>query len=154
MRYRILFLLSLWTWAVFAENVSREEASRIAMEFMNRHPSRGGVKELRMVYDGVTGLARSTGEAPALYVFDNPNGKGFVIVAGDDIAAPVLGYSYETDFPEGTLPPNVEGWLQSLEKQINDGRKYGVTPGLSSRSALPEGEVVVQLERLVVFYCN
>lgn len=146
MRCRILFLLSLWTWAVFAENVSREEAGRIAMEFMNRHPSRGGVKELRMVYDGVTGQARSTGEAPALYVFDNPNGKGFVIVAGDDIAAPVLGYSYEADFPEGTLPPNVEGWLQSLEKQINDGRKYGVTPGLSSRSALPEGEVVVQLE--------
>ncbi|MBQ8442175.1 MAG: C10 family peptidase [Bacteroides sp.] len=146
MRYKILFLLSLWTLSVFAENISKEEAGRIALEFMKKHPSRLAVRELQMVYDGMTDLARSQGEAPAFYVFDNPEGKGFVIVAGDDIAAPVLGYSYEYDFPEGNLPPNVDGWLQGLKRQINDGRRYGTVPGLSSRSATPNGEVVVQLK--------
>ena len=51
-----------------------------------------------MVFDGETPESRSTGATPALYVFDNPNGKGFVIVAGDDMAQPILGYSYENDF--------------------------------------------------------
>ena len=116
------------------------------MEFFKNNRPQLSVRNLKMVYDGETPASRANGEDPALYVFDNPQGKGFVIVSGDDLAQPILGYSYENEFPTEDLPSHVEGWLESLKKQINDGRKYGVISTPSSRSISRAGTPVVKLE--------
>ena len=99
-----------------------------------------------MVLDGETPSSRAAGAAPTYYVYNNPNGKGFVIISGDDIAQPILGYSYENNFPAEKLPKHIEGWMESLKKQINDGRKYRVASLPNNRSFSRTGEVVVKLE--------
>ena len=142
----LLLLLSVLALTASAENISVEVAKKIAVEFFKNNRPQLSVRNLKMVYDGETPASRANGEDPALYVFDNPQGKGFVIVSGDDLAQPILGYSYENEFPTENLPPQVEGWLESLKKQINDGRKYGVISTPSSRSISRAGTPVVKLE--------
>ena len=115
----LLLLLSVFALTASAEKISVEVAKKMAMEFFKNNRPQLSVRNLKMVYDAETPASRANGEDPALYVFDNPQGKGFVIVSGDDLAQPILGYSYENDFPAENLPPQVEGWLESLKKQIN-----------------------------------
>ena len=146
MRYKLILLFSLLVLSASAENISTNQAKKIAKDFFSNNRPQLQVNELKMVYDGETPESRSTGANPTFYVFDNPNGKGFVIVAGDDMAQPILGYSYENDFPSGQLPEHVEGWLNNLKQQINDGRKYGVVSKPNSRSLTRAGEVIVQLK--------
>ena len=118
----------------------------MALEFFKNNKPQMTISDLQMVYDGETPISRSSGAKPAFYVFNNPNGKGFVIIAGDDIAKPVLGYSYENCFQTDNLPPNVKGWLEGMKEQINNGRKAGITSKPSSRALFRAGEVVVQLK--------
>ena len=67
------------------------------------------------------------------YVFniDETAGGGFVIVAGDDAARPVLGYSANGTFDEDNLPPNVAYWMNFLQEQI----EYAQTNNLKQSDA-------------------
>ena len=144
---RILFLFfCLWALCLSAENITVGRALKKATDFFRNNCPQLGINNLQLVYDGETQASRSAGTAPALYVFDNPNGKGFVVVAGDEIARPILGYSFENNFPKGELPESIKGWLEGLKQQINDGREKGIEPIADSRSLEDIGEVVVQLK--------
>ena len=90
MKRKLLFLWVLLALSVSAENIPVDKARQMATEFFQNNRPRLSVGSLQMVYDGETALSRANGEEPALYVFDNPQGKGFVIVAGDDLAHPIL----------------------------------------------------------------
>lgn len=146
MRKTVLFLMAFLPMFLFAENVTLDEARKIAENFFQRQSSRGGSSALRMVYDGETSTSRSSGTAPTLYVFDRVSLPGFVVVSGDDAAYSVLGYSYDNDFPEGNMPPNLESWLYTMKEQIKDLRRLGAEPMSVSSRGGSEGEVVVQLE--------
>ena len=52
------------------------------------------------------------------YIFNNEDGKGFVIIAADDCVTPILGYSYDNNFATENLPPNLKGWLDGYAEQI------------------------------------
>ena len=142
-------LLFFVGWA-FAGNVTEQQARRVAVAFFQSAPlTRVSESDLRLVRDSESSLTRSSGAAPAYYVFDNVAGGGFVIVAGDDVASPVLGYSFTEEFPEGTLPPNVQGWLDGLREEINAARRDGVLPEEAVTRAWQDtksGDVVVELE--------
>ena len=142
-------LLFFVGWA-FAGNVTEQQARRVAVAFFQSAPqTRVSESDLRLVRDSESSLTRSSGAAPAYYVFDNVSGGGFVIVAGDDVASPVLGYSFTEEFPEGTLPPNVQGWLDGLREEINAARRDGVLPEEAVTRAWQDtksGDVVVELE--------
>ena len=141
---KIFIALSLFcALGLSAENVSQDQAKQIAEDFLRQSRSRAAVS-LRMVYDGESSASRSSGQAPALYVFDNEGRNGFVVVSGDDAAYPILGYSYDGDFPEGQLPENFESWLQEMEKQVNYLRAQGAPTMVGSRTG-DVGSVVKQL---------
>ncbi|MCH4156485.1 MAG: C10 family peptidase [Muribaculaceae bacterium] len=54
----------------------------------------------------------STTENPACYVYNYGNGKGFVIVAGDDSMQPILGYSDEgKSFSKENMPDAIKDWF-------------------------------------------
>ena len=142
---RIFLALSLCcSLHLSAENVPQDKARQMAEEFLLRSRSRAGAVHLRMVYDGETSASRSSGQAPALYVFDNEGRNGFVVVSGDDATHPILGYSFDGDFPEGQLPANLQWWLDEMKNQVNYLREQGA-PTLSSSRADEGGEVVVKL---------
>ena len=53
-----------------------------------------------------------------LYLMQNEAGEGFVIVAADDRAIPVLGYSDHGTLDAATMPDNFRMWLQIYEEEI------------------------------------
>lgn len=144
-RFLLFFSLFLFSWSLSADNIPVSKAKEIASGFLKiNHPDRT-VGDLRLVYDGKEVLTKSSDEA-LLYVFENSGRGGFVIVAGDDIAYPVLGYSFNEDFPQENIPPHVKWWLEELENQIEYGRSIGMTTNEYYKAkATNTGEVVTQL---------
>lgn len=63
-------------------------------------------------------------QLPELYLFAPADSHGFVIVAADDCALPVVGYSHTSVFRASVAP--VVAWLTSCAKQISDMRQRGV----------------------------
>lgn len=78
------------------------------------------------------------------YVFNRDGGQGFVIVAGDDMSSPVLGYSTTGTFDLNTAPEPLKMMLKQYQNQMDlkrsnhettraprinyDLQPYGVTP--------------------------
>ena len=89
---RFFFLWFLFfSGIVLAGNVSEDQARQIAVSFWQSAPvTRGGIPSLQMVFHSEDLVTRSSVQSPAYYVFDNTGGPGFVIVAGDDVAMPVV----------------------------------------------------------------
>lgn len=148
---RTLFLLFLFiAAATFAKDVTEEQARRVAYQFWQSSPAtRGGTPVLQMVFHSEGLATRQPGAAPAYYVFDNTAGPGFVVVAGDDVALPVLGYSFEHEFSADRLPPNLKEWLEQLRQEVNDMRRDGVeaSADVSRRwTSTRAGAPVVKLE--------
>ncbi|GHV65837.1 hypothetical protein FACS1894199_07640 [Bacteroidia bacterium] len=52
--------------------------------------------------------------------------QGFIIVAGDDIATPILGYSDNGLYDENNLPPNFAFWMDCISQEISAAIKNGV----------------------------
>lgn len=145
MKHFLLLLFSLIALNLSAIEITAEKAKELAnVFFQTNHPQKLSAS-FQMVFDGETAHTRAAGAAPALYVFDNINGKGFVIVSGDDITTPILGYSFENEFPQENIPININGWLDNLKSQINHAREMGLT-SKHSRATDKLGETVVKLE--------
>ncbi len=60
----------------------------------------------------------SSDDNSLLYVFNQTGGHGFVIVAGDDAAEPILGYSTEGSFSYDNMPDNLRYWLELNELYV------------------------------------
>jgi len=52
------------------------------------------------------------------YIFNIDDNKGFVIVSGDKIANPILGYSKNGHFSINDIPPAMNSWLDGYKKEI------------------------------------
>lgn len=54
------------------------------------------------------------------YIFNAPQNKGFVIVSGDDLAYPILGYSDEGNIDINNLPEGLEALLDAYQASFDD----------------------------------
>lgn len=62
---------------------------------------------------------------PALYIFTPAQGQGYMVVAGDDVAAPILGYCESGAFDPAAMPNNMKWWLSQYAEQITWARENG-----------------------------
>lgn len=148
---RFFFLWFLFfSRIVLAGNVTEDQARQIAVSFWQSAPvTRGGIPSLQMVFHSEDLVTRSSVQSPAYYVFDNTGGPGFVIVAGDDVAMPVLGYSFEHEFSKDNLPANLKAWLEYMRDEVNEARRSGAKAESAVTRAWSQVEVgtpVVELE--------
>lgn len=148
---RFFFLWFLFfSGIVLAGNVTVDQARQIAVSFWQSAPvTRGGIPSLQMVFHSEDLVTRSSVQSPAYYVFDNTGGPGFVIVAGDDVAMPVLGYSFEHEFSKDNLPANLKAWLEYMRDEVNEARRSGAKAESAVTRAWSQVEVgtpVVELE--------
>ena len=79
-----------------------------------------------------------------IYLFTNPTG-GFVLVAADDAALPILGYSPTSTFDPVHIPVQLREWLDGYQQHIdwlrdNDGQPYAAAT--AEWQALKEGLTV------------
>ncbi|WP_291530130.1 thiol protease/hemagglutinin PrtT [Bacteroides sp. UBA939] len=128
MRYTLLFLFVLLSNALLADNISAEQAHAVATNFFKKGIQTRGITSayLQLVWNGEDAQTRSIGNTPAFYVFNNIEGGGFVIIAGDDAVMPVLGYSFTNHFAVDGMPSNLKGWMNGLKEQINEARRVGL----------------------------
>ncbi len=95
--------------ALNAATVTESKARAIAGEFFGvTMPERPAAMKAK---------GKSAHSAP-FYVFNNPEQLGWVIVAGDDRARPILAYGDEEYFDESEVPECVQDWLNSYVEQI------------------------------------
>ena len=94
--------------AAMGSPISKQQALEVAQRFLGPHTS---VTGLRQAPTRITG----TDNSDLLYVF-NSSRRGWVIVAGDDQAIPVLGYSDHGSLDLSKAPANMLAWIE-LSKQ-------------------------------------
>jgi hypothetical protein len=129
-RQILCFLLVFNSALLMANPVSPTEALNHATSFhRQRHTvAIRSTTDLKLVYtsNGSASL-RSTTTNPEFYIYNIGENQGFVIVAGDDVVKPVLGYSDEGSFREDILPENLKELLEAYRSEINLLRDSGST---------------------------
>ncbi len=118
-----------------AKVVDSSKAADVANRFLSKNSGTQKALRLRQPTNRHKAPSQTGTEAPAYHLFTGADGKGFVIVAGDDVAYPILGYS--PDAPVGTrssdgdaqpaIPPAMQELLDDLEGQIRQARDAGAT---------------------------
>ncbi len=110
MKRNIFLLISLLAISIsaMADKVSVRTAQIAAQTFMSQ---RMGTPQQLSLVDFA-----DRAEFPNFYVFGNEH--CFVIIAGDDCVQPVLGYSMEGGFGNGTMPECVSDWLKAYTDGI------------------------------------
>ena len=76
------------------------------------------------------------GQATPFYVFNNPVHTGWVIVAGDDRARPILAYGDEDFFDENDVPECVQDWLNGYVEQIEAIDKIKAEPQVVTQESV------------------
>ena len=114
-RRNILVMVCLLTiTTVWAEPISESRARQIAAQFMANHSmSSSTLRKARKAPMDAT----DSSEKAAYYVF-NANEGGYVIVAGDDRAPAVLGYSEDGTFDDQDMPEAMQSMLDGYAAQI------------------------------------
>lgn len=135
---KLLFVLAVLLSGIyvsFAGVVPQERAASVAESFFKADAStKSSAKAaVRLVASYPEVMTKAGSQAPALYVFERETG-GFVLVSGDDVARPVLGYSlsgsFRTDEP---LPVNFRDMLDWYAAEIKLAREKGWEPSPSVR---------------------
>ena len=127
--FLLVVCLAIGSSTAWAETVTEGQARSIAEGFMSSHQMASS--NLRLVQKRHSLNAPSTSERAAYYVFNGAKDhSGYVIVAGDDRAPAVLGYSDNGTFDVQNIPEAMQELLDSYAEQIE---------------ALNQGEQVDQL---------
>lgn len=113
--------LLIGTMTVSANPIDVTQAQGIAKKFcseavvknkMRKAPSNA---KMKLVYKSHGKKAGNN----LLYAFDRGTASGFVVVAGDDRAPQILGYSDTGSFDINNMPENMRWWIRQYEQQIS-----------------------------------
>ena len=128
-----LSIAVMLTWVgIYANPVDSGRALEVAKTFWQKQV--GVVETPRFLECGAElGL-------DGVYIFNLADGNGFVIVSGDDIAKPILGFSTETGFSASQLPDHIRGWLEHYVEEIKVATRMGVAQSLKVQNAWAELE--------------
>lgn len=126
MRKRLFFMMlsSVMAMAAMALPVTEKKAMEIAAGLIA-----GG--EGKMVNTSVAQAAKglnSSSATPPYYIVSRGEGKGFVIISGDDCLPTVLGYTESGNYDESDMPEAFRDWLQYRADIIS----YAQAKGLNS----------------------
>ena len=124
MKKHLLVLLSLLiaVMTVQAERISQEDAALVANNFMNVASATGVKKSVQPMKLKKAASATEN----QYYVYENANGEGWVMVAANDVAHPILAYSETGQFRTDNQPANLKVWLNGYNKQIKRAEQDGL----------------------------
>lgn len=112
-----LALSLLVATAAFAEGISRQEALDYARKFFSDTPS----AQLSISWTG------GSETEPAFYVI-NRAGGGWLLLSGESVVNPVLGYSFNGVFTTKNMPQHMQDWFGQLEQDIREVRQLKLAP--------------------------
>lgn len=127
----LLILLGiLFPFFTSAKTVSKEKAIETAnLFFYGNLPTKGGNSvSLKWSSNEIVQATKGGNTAPAFYVFSGNGNQGFVIISGDDVIKPILGYSFNVQAPQSdNLPDGLHQWLADIAEHIDKSRAQGAT---------------------------
>ena len=100
-----------------ARVVDMNSARTIALEFINNR-ALGNAKVSSHTIELAHMQTSNNAKEPAYYVFNIDKGYGWIIVAGEDRAQQVLGYSKTGAFNPLSIPESQRSWLDNYSCQI------------------------------------
>jgi hypothetical protein len=126
LNYLLLFFILGTT--VLANPVTKNSAQAIGLSFFKQHSS-AGVSAMNLAYTETS----SSGE-PVYFVFNINSNDGFVIVAADDAAHPIIGYSTKGAFVIPTAHSTVGSWLKKRKAELLEirSKNYKATAEISN----------------------
>ncbi|MCR5820665.1 MAG: C10 family peptidase [Bacteroidaceae bacterium] len=131
----LLLLLSVVT-AAEAAPITRQQAKERAAEFLKDVPgSRQLAPVTRRAKLSPRLRAAAAVENELYYVFNRGVNQGYVIVSGDDLTLPVLGYTDEGEFDYEAIPDNMRSWLSHYEQELTQMREHPETMPANPRYA-------------------
>lgn len=127
----LLMASLLATQVAIARQLSPDEAlsaalSQPGVSGMLKTTTHGKLRP-RLAYTAADGATR------LLYVFDRGASSGYVVVAADDVARPMLGYTDKGDFSIDSIPPALRWWLGCYAAEIKVAVSSGT--GVAAQSA-------------------
>ncbi len=115
MKKFVVFLLFLLPLMAKAGPIDLESAKRAAGTFLKEKVHSKTIKPMNLAYrQSMPGHEDQT----ACYVFNASDGKGYVVVSGDDRTEQVLGYSPTGHIDPTAMPDNMKYYLDELAKEI------------------------------------
>ena len=115
----LLFSLFMMCLPLMAEQRTVQEAQNVANNYMRvkaSHHMLGVSTQKPELSLSMTGM--SVDKKVDYYVFNNGKDNGFIIVSGDDKAAPVLGYCDEGSIDPENMPDGLRYWLDCYAEQM------------------------------------
>ena len=108
----IVFIVLLGFYSFLsAKTVTENNANKVAINWLNSH------KVQNVNYKIVQHFIYTSNTDTLFYIF-NTNPSGYIIVSGDDITIPVIGYSFIGNFSNANLPPALKDWLELRKEEI------------------------------------
>ena len=124
--YTILITLILLVGTTFAR--TPQEAAQIASEFIHQRnatvSSVQRIKKAEQATKTTTPVAlaythlQQDGTTPAVYIFNGKDEEGFVLIAAEENARAVLGYTDRGSFDPQNIPSNMQVWLQMYAEEL------------------------------------
>jgi len=116
---RLFILLLLSPSLLFAKPIDPETALQIATNFVNA-PKVDSTGNLRKAIKSkkLVKVSREISHDQQFFIYQGNDGEGFVIIAADDVAHPILGYSETGTLDIDNMPINMRAWLNNYSQQI------------------------------------
>ena len=124
LKQTIVALLLIVATTLTAKEITQQQAQIVAQQFLTNHTN----TTLRKQAPATTLSHRYTqlhtdGTTPLYHIFNQAE-NGFIIVAGDDNIAPIIGYSDNGTFDPNNLPDNFKAFLECCNQTIETTLKY------------------------------
>jgi uncharacterized protein YegL len=124
MRRLILFLMSIGflSGAILGKPAGMKTAQQVAVNWLIERSSfpRAQISVRETFTISENGI-------PVYYVF-NMNPSGFMIVSSDDVAYPVIGYSFEKSYVSENQPPAFVNWMKNASREIVEAAQEKIEP--------------------------
>jgi hypothetical protein len=136
MKKSLIFLsLAMLCLPLMAEQRSASDAQNVASNYLRTkasHHLMGVSTQSPQLSLSMTGM--SADKKVDYYVFNNGKDNGFIIISGDDKAAPVLGYSDSGSFDANDIPEGMRYWLECYAEQMQYLRSHPESAYVAPRS--------------------
>ncbi len=113
----LLLFLSTICCFIQAHEINEQEAQKAAIRFFSRNNRLRQLAGKPTVIPTLSYTLQESGKN-SIYIYNNSSDQGFVLIAGDDQAPQIIGYSDEGNFQYDQLPANAKAFVNHLSAQI------------------------------------
>ena len=129
LRVTVLAICAIFMVAnVSAQVITAERASEIANQFFANGKQKSAA--LRSTSATLTqsvdshAITGESNEAPTFHILTGADGKGFVIVSGEETENPIIGYSFDGTIDTNNLPDGFVDYMTDIDEQVRALREY------------------------------